>query len=228
MGLRLRPDWTSYSDDYPEGYKKNVSGLLQTYISQMDSVKLRAGLQSVLHLSALDKKLLQDNKLDNKWFIEEPERCAAVVGLALNHIYLLANVIEPYMPATARGGVDTKGESTFGIFQQLGVEPVPHIPDEWETNMIILPGHRIGRPSYLLAGSIMRRSTSGGSSSAARRPRGRSNLTRRKKRPKRRPKGRKARPGKVRKLLRPSLVLKRPRKWINLHFEPFRIISEYY
>lgn len=85
MGLRLRPDWTSYSDDYLEGYKKNVSGLLQTYISQMDSVKLRAGLQGVLHLSALGNKLLQDNKLDNKLFIEEPERCTAVVGLALNH-----------------------------------------------------------------------------------------------------------------------------------------------
>ncbi|KAK7532083.1 methionyl-tRNA synthetase [Phyllosticta citribraziliensis] len=144
------PDWTKYSDEYLENYNKELNTLLQTYNNWLENVKLRAGLVSALHISALGNKLLQDNKLDNRLFTEEPERCAAVVGLALNHIYLLGSVIEPYMPATARGGINDKGEPILGIFQQLGVDPVPHIPDEWKAG-IIKPGHKIGKASYLFS-----------------------------------------------------------------------------
>jgi methionyl-tRNA synthetase len=63
----------------------------------MEEVKLRAGLSTAMHLSGLGNQLLQDNKLDNKLATDEPDRCAAVVGLALSHIHLLASLIQPYM-----------------------------------------------------------------------------------------------------------------------------------
>lgn len=145
------PDWTKYTDDNLENYKKELNALLKTYITQMEAVKLKQGLFTTLQISSLGNKLLQDNKIDNRLFSEEPERCSAVVGLALNHIYLLGSIIEPYMPATARGGsADTKGEPIMGIFQQLGVDPEPYIPDEWQAD-IIKPGHKIGGASYLFS-----------------------------------------------------------------------------
>jgi methionyl-tRNA synthetase len=131
------PDYGRYSDTLLEDHKKQVDTLLKTYIAHLEAIKLRAGLVDVLHLSSLGNKLLQDNRLDNRLFSEEPDRCAAVIGLALNHLHLLANVLSPYMPNTAES-----------IFQQLGVQPVIHIPDMWEVDTL-KPGHVIGAPKLL-------------------------------------------------------------------------------
>lgn len=152
LGPAVVPDYTKYKDEdqYLKKHEEAVNELLKTYTGHLENVKLKAGLATVLHISALGNKLLQDNKLDNTLFSEEPERCAAVVGMALNHIYLLASVLEPFMPATARGGVTDKGEPISGIFQQLNVDPVPQIPEQWATGTI-KPGHKIGKAAYLFS-----------------------------------------------------------------------------
>jgi methionyl-tRNA synthetase len=97
-------------------------------------------------ISAIANKLLQDNKLSNQLLAEEPERCAAVIGIALNHIHLLANILSPYMPEKAQS-----------ILRQIGVkgsnegEEVPvRIPDVWEVDAL-KPGHAIGTPELLFA-----------------------------------------------------------------------------
>ena len=54
----------------------------------------------------------------------EPEKAAAVVGLAVNIIYLCASVFEPYLPATSKS-----------ILEQLDA-PFLLIPDKWEGNEI--------------------------------------------------------------------------------------------
>ncbi|KAF2091157.1 methionyl-tRNA synthetase [Saccharata proteae CBS 121410] len=144
------PDYTKYTDEYLENYKKEANAILKTYIQDLEAVKLRKGLMTALHMSAHGNKLLQDNKLDNRLFAEEPERCAAVVGMALNHIWLLAGLMEPYMPATACGTTSDEGEPVSGIFQQLGVEPVPQIPETWTADFI-KPGHKIGQAAYLFS-----------------------------------------------------------------------------
>jgi methionyl-tRNA synthetase len=89
---------------------------------------------------------LQDNKLSNQLIAEEPERCRAVIGLALNHIHLLANILSPYMPAKAQS-----------ILKQLGVKAAneeegvaAHIPNTWEADAL-KPGHAIGTPELLFA-----------------------------------------------------------------------------
>lgn len=142
------PDYTKYTDEYLQKHEEAVNELLATYTAHMENVKLKAGLSTALHVSALGNKLLQDNKLDNRLFSEEPDRCAAVVGMALSHIHLLGSLIEPFLPATARGGVTDKGEPIAGIFQQLNVDTVPHIPEKW-TSGSIKPGHQIGKAGYL-------------------------------------------------------------------------------
>lgn len=101
-------------------------------------MKLRLGLSTILQISALGNKFLQDNKLDNRLFTESPELCGNVLGTALNHIHLLANLLSPFMPKTAES-----------IFEQLGVESSPKIPDIWASNTLA-EGHKLGesRPLF--------------------------------------------------------------------------------
>jgi methionyl-tRNA synthetase len=109
-----------------EEHQSNVNALLTTYIAHLEAMKLRLGLSTILQISSLGNKFLQDNKLDNRLFTESPELCGNVVGTALSHIYLLANLLSPYMPRT-----------TELIFEQLGVKCVPTIPDTWATDALV-------------------------------------------------------------------------------------------
>lgn len=57
------PDWTEYTDPALEEHKKEVNSHLQRYISELDAVKLKAGLMTAMHISSLGNSLLQHNKL---------------------------------------------------------------------------------------------------------------------------------------------------------------------
>lgn len=132
------PDYSKYSDDSLKTHVEEVNKLLTQHISELEANKLRAGLSTILHISALGNKLLQDSRLGNRLFSEEPDRCAAVVGLALNQIDLLAGVLYPYMPATAES-----------IFSQLGQDGrTPKTPEVWDEKFL-KPGHKIGTPKLL-------------------------------------------------------------------------------
>jgi methionyl-tRNA synthetase len=120
-----------------EDHQSNVNILLTTYITHLETMRLRLGLSTILQISALGNKFLQDNKLDNRLFAENPELCVNVVGTALNHIHLLANLLSPFMPKT-----------TESIFEQLGVESVPKIPDTWAADTLA-EGHALGEPRPL-------------------------------------------------------------------------------
>ncbi|CAI6338725.1 unnamed protein product [Periconia digitata] len=132
------PDWTKFSDPYFEQHKAKVNEYLKRYIGELEDVKIKAGLSTCLHISSLGNTLLQDNKLDNRLATEEPDRCAAVVGMALSHIHLLASLIQPYMPAT-----------TDLILQQLNTTFLI-IPDVWQAQSIPV-GHTIGKAAYLFS-----------------------------------------------------------------------------
>jgi methionyl-tRNA synthetase len=133
------PDYTKFKNEHLDNHIKEVNGLLKDYIEQLDATKFRAGLATILAISALGNKLLQDNKLDNRLFTEEPDRCRAVIGLAINQISLIASLLSPYMPGTAES-----------IFSQIGIEPVARIPDTW-VHDLIKPGHKIGTPQLLFS-----------------------------------------------------------------------------
>jgi methionyl-tRNA synthetase len=133
------PDYSKYADPEKvvEKHKEEVNEQLKVYNESLEGCKLRAGLQTALRISSQGNKLLQDNKLSNQLIEEDPERCAAVVGLALNHIHLLASLISPFMPATAEA-----------ILQQLNVPVKFQIPDTWTADAIA-PGHTLGEPKLL-------------------------------------------------------------------------------
>jgi methionyl-tRNA synthetase len=68
-----------------------------------------------------------------------------VVGLALNLLHLLANILFPYMPETSEG-----------ILTQLGQSPDStgkfdiHIPDVWTADAL-KPGQKLGEPKLLFS-----------------------------------------------------------------------------
>ena len=129
------------SEDYHQvspfkALKDEVSVLLARYINELDAVKLRAGIATVLQISQLGNGFLQSNNLSNRLAEEEPQRCSAVVNYTVNLIHLLASLIAPYMPDTAAS-----------INKQLNAALLP-IPDQWNMDSI-KPGHKIGVPELL-------------------------------------------------------------------------------
>lgn len=143
------PDYTKYVDESGsfDAFKKDVNEHLTTYIKDLKATKLRAGLSTILAISGLGNKLLQDNKLSNQLITEEPERCAAVVGIVLNLLHLLANLVFPYMPTTSESIMEQLGfEASADAKLKYGVR----IPDEWTADLV-KPNQKLGEPKLLFS-----------------------------------------------------------------------------
>ncbi|KAM0803266.1 tRNA synthetases class I (M)-domain-containing protein [Usnea florida] len=131
------PDYMAkYSDSVFEQAKADINQHLKRYLKDLEAVNLKDGLQSAMDIAQAGNNLIQSNRLDNKLAKNEPEKAAAVIGLAINIIYLCASVFEPYLPATSKS-----------ILEQLNA-PFLVIPDHWTANDIN-PGHHIGKAEYL-------------------------------------------------------------------------------
>jgi methionyl-tRNA synthetase len=113
----------------------DVNKLLATYTENMEALRLRAALVSVLHLSARGNVYLQASGLGNELFASNPSHCASVVLAAANLIYLLSVVVHPFMPATSDS-----------ILSQLNA-PARSLPEKFTIDL--LPGHKLGKAAYL-------------------------------------------------------------------------------
>ncbi|KAI9734941.1 MAG: putative methionine--tRNA ligase, cytoplasmic protein rar1 [Cirrosporium novae-zelandiae] len=136
------PDYTKYSDESLEDRKEKINTLLTEYTTELESVHLRAGLEKAMHIAGAGNELIQANKLDNALIASSPDRAAAVIGLAINLIYLCASIFHPYLPATSAS-----------ILQQLNA-PFLTLPDfrnkKWASDDL-KPGHQIGKAKYLFS-----------------------------------------------------------------------------
>ncbi len=124
-------------------------------------------------ISALGNQFLQSNKLSNQTLAEQHDKCTAVVGLALNHILLLANLLSMYSNFNAfpfSGNLKLGGgfgfceitdnlvqiapympETARSMLQQVGVEVATFsIPDIWTANTLE-PGQKIGAATLLFS-----------------------------------------------------------------------------
>lgn len=133
------PDYTAmYAGSVLDKAKEEINWHLEKYLKELEAVDLKDGLGTAMDIAQAGNNFVQSHKLDNKLAANEPEKAAAVVGIAINIIYLCASVFEPYMPATSRS-----------ILEQLNA-PFLVIPDKW-TSDYIKPGHQIGKAKYLFA-----------------------------------------------------------------------------
>ncbi|KAI4105339.1 MAG: hypothetical protein L6R37_002789 [Teloschistes peruensis] len=133
------PDYRAKHSDFAfDKAKREINDLLKQYLADMEAVNLRAGLQSAMQIAQAGNNFLQSNGFDNKLAANEPEKAAAVTGIAINIIYLCASVFEPYLPATSKS-----------ILEQLQA-PFLAIPDQWTADDI-KPHHQIGKAKYLFS-----------------------------------------------------------------------------
>lgn len=133
------PDYTGpTSDPLFDKVKAEINHHLKQYIADLESVNLKAGLASAMLIAQAGNNFLQSNGFDNKLATNEPEKAAAVTGIAINIIYLCASVFAPYLPASSKS-----------ILDQLDA-PFLIIPDQWTADYI-KPGHVIGKAKYLFS-----------------------------------------------------------------------------
>ena len=131
------PNYTGlFSDSRYNQTKSDINNLLGRYLQQLEAVRLKDGLQTAMDVAQEGNNFIQSNRLDNKLVASEPDVAAAVVGLAINIIYLCAGLFAPYLPATSKS-----------ILKQLNVDSV-RIPDQW-TGDEIKPDHKINKAEYL-------------------------------------------------------------------------------
>ncbi len=82
-------------------FARDVNAILAQYISSMEAVKIRSGLQHMMALSARGNVFLVESHFDNTLFTESRARCDEVMIVALNLIWLLSSLIHPFMPETS-------------------------------------------------------------------------------------------------------------------------------
>lgn len=129
------PGPLSPNDALDSEFISSVNGLLKDYTDAMDVVKIRLGLQTVMHISMRGNNYLQSSGLNKALMTSDPKRCAQVVSRALNLIYVLSALIYPFMPATSES-----------ILTQLNA-PARVVPEVLSTDL--LTGHTIGKPEHL-------------------------------------------------------------------------------
>lgn len=129
------PGPLSPNDELDAEFVSDVNGLLKDYIIAMDAVKLRSGLQTVMHISARGNLYLQSSGLNKALKAENPKRCAQVVVRAINLIYVLSALVYPFMPSISES-----------ILTQLNA-PARAVPESLSVD--ILAGHQIGTPEHL-------------------------------------------------------------------------------
>ncbi|CAD6572574.1 MAG: hypothetical protein CYPHOPRED_004884 [Cyphobasidiales sp. Tagirdzhanova-0007] len=116
--------------------RKDVDKILVEYVDAMEDMRLRYGLELVMRLSARGNQYLQSSDFSNTLFADNPARCASVVLLATNLIYLLSVLVHPFMPSTEAG-----------ILRQVNA-PARSVPTSF-TGKDLQHGHRLGQAEYL-------------------------------------------------------------------------------
>lgn len=116
---------------------RQANEYLVEYIRLMEGVHLRAALKCVMSISSLGNGYLTEAGLDKKLLASDPGRAGTIINIGLQLIYLVATLLEPFLPTTS--------EEVRTI---LNVPPVGIVEQSWEADWI-LPGHQLGTPFHL-------------------------------------------------------------------------------
>eukprot|EP01029_Cantina_marsupialis_P027909 TRINITY_DN774158_c0_g1_i1.p1 TRINITY_DN774158_c0_g1~~TRINITY_DN774158_c0_g1_i1.p1 ORF type:complete len:819 (+),score=288.55 TRINITY_DN774158_c0_g1_i1:25-2457(+) len=115
--------------------KEEADALIKTYFEQMDQVKIKAALKTVMALSSLGNGYMQDTK---PWVLAKSDlaHCATVVAHVMSLVRLIAGFMEPFMPGF-----------TDKVLHQLNLDHYEFLPAEFSVH--IEAGHSINEPAPL-------------------------------------------------------------------------------
>ncbi|XP_067629945.1 methionine--tRNA ligase, cytoplasmic [Eurosta solidaginis] len=107
------------------------------YINSLEKAKLRDGIRHMLSISRHGNGYMQAQQ---PWVLlkgtdDQKARAATIIGVCANISALLANLMFPYMPTTARA-----------LFTQLNSKQTLLAPDKPFINILLPAGHKIGKP----------------------------------------------------------------------------------
>ncbi|KAF8723291.1 hypothetical protein HU200_021809 [Digitaria exilis] len=151
-GSIIPPATNAESHPLTQAISETVGKLVDQYIVAMDKVKLKQGLKITMAICSEGNAYLQDSQFW-KLYKEDPPGCATVIKTSAGLVYLLACLLEPFMPSFSKE-----------VLQQLNLCPEEHLSfcDEkgerekakrpWD---LIPPGHRIGKPAPLFKGLVI-------------------------------------------------------------------------
>ncbi|KAL5225511.1 hypothetical protein ABZP36_012150 [Zizania latifolia] len=160
LSFIAKPEGTGYGSIIPDSpdleshtltqsLAETVGKLIEQYIDAMDKVKLKQGLKIAMAISSEGNAYLQESKFW-KLYKQNPASCATVMKTSVGLVYLLACLLEPFMPSFSKE-----------VLQQLNLCPEEHLSfcDEKGDNEkakrpwdLIPSGHRIGKPAPLFKG----------------------------------------------------------------------------
>ncbi|GAB4844078.1 hypothetical protein Ancab_014042 [Ancistrocladus abbreviatus] len=157
LSFIAKPSGQGYGSVVPDASGAESHALTQTlyekvgkhveqYIEYMEKVKLKQGLKTVMSISGEGNSYLQESQFW-KLYKEDKPSCAIVVRTSAGLVYLLACLLEPFMPSLSlevHKQLNIPAESQWSLCNERGdIEIARKL---WE----ILPdGHIIGKPEPL-------------------------------------------------------------------------------
>ncbi|XP_059620184.1 methionine--tRNA ligase, cytoplasmic [Phlebotomus argentipes] len=110
------------------------------YVACLEKARMRDGIKHILAISRHGNQFLQ---VMQPWVLlkgtdDQKSRAGTVIGICANLTVLLATLLFPFMPETARR-----------IFKQTNIERGAIDPQDPRVKMWLKPGHKIGKPEPL-------------------------------------------------------------------------------
>ncbi|CAN1334377.1 Probable methionine--tRNA ligase [Linum perenne] len=156
LSFIAKPQGTGYGSIIPDApgaeshpltkkLAEEVGRLVDQYVEAMEKVKLKQGLKTAMSISSEGNAYLQESQFW-KLYKEDQPSCSIVMRTSVGLVYLLACLLEPYMPSFS-----------LEVFKQINLPfEEASLSDEkgdidkakrpWQ---IIPPGHKIGTPEPL-------------------------------------------------------------------------------
>ncbi|KAI3939688.1 hypothetical protein MKX01_029850 [Papaver californicum] len=125
---------------------EKVGKLVEQYVEAMEKVKLKQGLKTAMSISSEGNCYLQDSQFW-KLYKEDPASCAIVMRTSVGLVYLLASLLEPFIPSFSVEVVkqlNLPSELPLSLSDENG--DINRARRPWE---IIPVGHKIGIPEPL-------------------------------------------------------------------------------
>ncbi|OVA01635.1 tRNA-binding domain [Macleaya cordata] len=125
---------------------EKVGKYVEQYVEAMEKVKLKQGLKTAMSISSEGNAYLQDSQFW-KLYKEDPASCSIVMKTSVGLVYLLASLLEPFMPSFSVEVVkqlNLPPEIQLSLCDEKG--NIDRARRPWE---IIPTGHKIGIPEPL-------------------------------------------------------------------------------
>jgi methionyl-tRNA synthetase len=129
-----------------KAYAEKTSKWVEQYLDAMEKVKLKQGLKCAMAISSDGNAYLQESQFW-KLYKEDSAACAIVMKTSLGLVYLLACLLEPFMPSFSEE-----------VLRQLNLSPEENLSFSEEKGEIakakspwdfVPAGHKIGKPAPL-------------------------------------------------------------------------------